>query len=264
MKAQTTMLLRVLGVVMLMNGIAVAAWNVGGTPATTGRRYNSNNNNNNEVVDDSDQPPQPRTGPAASATIPFTRSQFLQQTMTATVATTATLWMGRPGGADAAVAVAAQDEPIIGNAAAGAPSGQSTSVKRTNLSDDELKDIVRADVVQRQFLTNGKLTRSIYDESATFTDEIDTYTMDKWIVGTQRLFVGDKSHVNLVGDIDVNKERIEFRFDEDLMFNLPIVKPVVSLTGKVVLQRSPETGLITSYQEFWDQDVTTVLKSAKL
>ena len=248
---------------MLMNGIAVAAWNVGGTP-TTGRRYSSNNhnsNNNNKKVDDTAQPPQPRTGPAASATIPFTRSQFLQQTMTATVATTATLWMGRPGGADAAVA--AQDEPINGDAAA-TPSGQSTSVKRTNLSDDELKDIVRADVVQRQFLTNGKLTRSIYDETATFTDEIDTYTMDKWIVGTQRLFVGDKSHVNLVGDIDINKERIEFRFDEDLMFNLPIVKPVVSLTGKVVLQRSPETGLITSYQEFWDQDVTTVLKSAKL
>ena len=67
---------------------------------------------------------------------------------------------------------------------------------------------------------------------------------------------------SVVGDIDVHRDRIEFRFDEDLMFNIPF-KPVVSLTGKVVLQRSPDTGLITSYQEFWDQDVATVLKSAK-
>jgi len=48
---------------------------------------------------------------------------------------------------------------------------------------------------------------------------------------------------------------------EDLMFNIPL-KPVVSLTGKVVLVRD-ETGYITSYQEFWDQDTWSVLKTAK-
>ena len=109
-----------------------------------------------------------------------------------------------------------------------------------NLDANELKEIVRHDVEDNKFLANGKLTRSIYDESASFTDEIDTYTMDKWIVGTQRLFVGDQSNVKLVGDIDVKDDRVEFRFDEDLMFNIPFVKPVVRLTGKVVLQRSPE------------------------
>jgi len=55
---------------------------------------------------------------------------------------------------------------------------------------------------------------------------------------------------------------VEFRFDEDLMFRIPL-RPVVTLTGKLVLDRDPETGLITKYQEFWDQDVKTVLKSAK-
>lgn len=87
--------------------------------------------------------------------------------------------------------------------------------------------------------------------------------MDQWIKGTQKLFVGENSQVRLVGDLDVTKEEVAFRFDEDLQFRIPF-RPTVALTGKVVLKRDPNTGLITSYQEFWDQDVATVLKSAKL
>lgn len=142
------------------------------------------------------------------------------------------------------------------------PASAETSAKKTNLSNEALRKIVEHDLVDNSFLATGKLTRDIYDESATFTDEIDTYTLDKWIVGTQRLFVGEKSRVALVGDIDVTSEQVSLRFDEDLMFNIPF-KPVVSLTGKLVLQRDPSTGLITSYREYWDQDVATVLKSAK-
>ena len=55
---------------------------------------------------------------------------------------------------------------------------------------------------------------------------------------------------------------VEFRFDEDLQFNIPL-NPTVALTGKVILERDPETGLIKKYREIWDQDVATVLKSAK-
>lgn len=79
--------------------------------------------------------------------------------------------------------------------------------------------------------------------------------------GTQKLFVGEKSEIRLVGDVQVSPEKVEFRFDEDLMFRIPL-RPTVSLTGKVVLERDAE-GFITSYREFWDQDVWTVLKSAK-
>jgi len=102
----------------------------------------------------------------------------------------------------------------------------------------------------------------VYDESATFTDEIDEYTMDKWIKGTKSLFVASGSRVSLVGDIDVSTKAVSFRFSEDLMFN-KAVKPVCSLSGKVVLERDENTGLITSYREYWDQSVNEVLKTAK-
>eukprot|EP01083_Nonionella_stella_P122990 370339_1 len=62
--------------------------------------------------------------------------------------------------------------------------------KQFNLPPNVIGAIVEKDLVENAFLTNGKLTRSIYDEKATFTDEIDTYTLDKWIKGTARLFVG--------------------------------------------------------------------------
>lgn len=136
--------------------------------------------------------------------------------------------------------------------------------KQYNLAEEDLLKIITEDVTKRQFLATAQLTRSIYDEKATFTDEIDTYTLDKWVKGTQKLFVGDKSRVDLVGDVKfTSPDTIEFRFDEDLMFNLIVAKPTVSLTGKLVLKRDLDTGLIVSYQEFWDQDVSSVLKTAK-
>jgi len=135
--------------------------------------------------------------------------------------------------------------------------------KLYNLPPLEIAAIVQKDVEENAFLTNGKLTRSIYDESATFTDEIDTYKLDQWIKGTQKLFVGPPgSRVALSGPVEASDKEISFRFEEDLMFNIPF-KPVVALSGKVVLERDLNTGLIVSYREFWDQDVTTVLKSAK-
>lgn len=81
--------------------------------------------------------------------------------------------------------------------------------------------------------------------------------------GTSRLFVGPpSSKLDLVGKIQASPTEVSFRFEEDLMFNIPF-RPVVHLTGKVVLEREAGTGLISSYREFWDQDVKTVLKSAK-
>ena len=38
----------------------------------------------------------------------------------------------------------------------------------------------------------------------------------------------------------------------------------VKLTGLVKLVRSPTTGLITSYREYWDQSVGEVLKTARI
>ena len=173
-----------------------------------------------------------------------TRSQFLKTVLTsATAATAATVFPSQ--------------SIAIDNANA------NTNAKQYNLPPNEIAAIVEEDLVKNAFLTNGKLTRSIYDEKATFRDEIDTYGLDQWIKGTSKLFVGPPgSRVSLVGPVEANNKEIVFRFDEDLMFNIPF-KPVVKLTGKVVLGRDETSGLITSYREFWDQDVTTVLKSAK-
>jgi hypothetical protein len=104
--------------------------------------------------------------------------------------------------------------------------------KQLNLSNEDLKKIILSDIVDKSFLVSADITRSVYDESATFTDEIDVYTMDKWVKGTQALFIASGSRVSLVGDVDVTASEVTFRFDEDLMFNIPF-KPVCSLTGKV-------------------------------
>ena len=72
---------------------------------------------------------------------------------------------------------------------------------RLTMSDEELKKIVKEDILKRQFLVTGNLTPEIYKPTATFTDEIDTYKMDQWMKGTQKLFVGEKSDVRLVGDV---------------------------------------------------------------
>lgn len=165
--------------------------------------------------------------------------------------------MSKSSAAIALTSVVAQ-RPAVASDAASAD----IKPKLSGISDEELKRIITKDVVDNQFLVSADITREVYDESANFIDEIDTYPMQKWIIGTKRLFVAEKSRVSLVGDVDVTKDRVEFRFDEDLMFRIPL-RPVVTLTGRVVLERDPDTGLITKYQEFWDQSVGEVLKTAK-
>ena len=239
--------------------VTAAAWSVvplgrssrSTTTTTTTLSISPQHQQNDPRIIQSTTPKRTTDMITTTTTTTTTRRAFLP-TIVATVATatTAILVVG----------------PSTASAVDAAPNTSSTNPNRPfRLSEDELLSIVRDDIVQRQFLVTGNITRSIYDPAATFTDEIDTYEMDQWMIGTQRLFVGDRSQVRLVNDkvTLTSPTTIEFLFDEDLMFNLPIFKPVVSLTGKVVLTRDPETGLVTSYREYWDQDVLTVLKSAK-
>jgi len=173
-----------------------------------------------------------------------TRSTFLQKSLLA--ATSSLLCLSAPPLASASTSAAAALEP-----------------KQTGLSPEKIAAIVESDMVDRSFLTTGDLTRSIYAESATFRDEIDTYKLEAWMKGTAKLFVGPpSSNTNLVGGVESSATEVSFRFEEDLMFRIPL-RPVVHLTGRVVLEREEGTGLIKSYREFWDQDVGTVLKSAK-
>ena len=43
-----------------------------------------------------------------------------------------------------------------------------------------------------------------------FKDEIDTYTLDKWIKGTPALFVGSLSHVDIVGEVEATDAEVRF------------------------------------------------------
>ena len=152
--------------------------------------------------------------------------------------------------------------PAIALPAVASAAADSTK-KRTNLSPLEMAAAVKADITERQFLVTGQLSRDLYDESCMFKDEIDTYTLDKWIKGTSALFVGSLSHVDIVGEVEATDAEVRFRFDEVLAFNFPLIKPKVPLTGTLVLTRGKD-GLITDYNEIWDTDVATTLSKAYL
>ena len=51
------------------------------------------------------------------------------------------------------------------------------------------------------------------------------------------------------GHSQADEKQVEFRFDEDLCFNIPF-KPTVTVTGRCVLTRDPQSGLIVKYREY--------------
>ena len=130
------------------------------------------------------------------------------------------------------------------------------------LTDDQLAQIITEDLMQRRFLVTGNLTPHIYQPTATFTDAISTYDMDYWRKGTPRLFFDDES-LRLLGDVHVSPDRVEFRYDGNFVFRIPFLYPTLYLSGTVVLTRDAESGLISSYREIWDEDVLSVLKTAR-
>jgi|MDTB01.2.fsa_nt_gb hypothetical protein len=134
--------------------------------------------------------------------------------------------------------------------------------KLVNAQPAELETIVTGDIEERQALITADFTRSIYSEEATFKDEIDTYPIDKYVQGTKALFVPEKSHVDLLGEVKADKDLITFKFQEVLCFNIPVIQPRVSLSGYVELFRDKKDGLITRSVEHWDQPVKDVLKTA--
>ena len=142
-------------------------------------------------------------------------------------------------------------------------SGQDkTTPKAKNLPPKELAKRVERDLVENQFLATANFDRTLYDESCTFQDEIDTYELDKFIKGTSKLFVADRSHVDLTSPVTASNESVEFAFKEDLCFNIPF-RPTVFVSGRVVLERDPSSGLFVKYREYWDQKPNDVLRGAR-
>ena len=142
-------------------------------------------------------------------------------------------------------------------------SGQDkTTPKAKNLPPKELAKRVEKDLVENQFLATANFDRTLYDEACTFQDEIDTYELDKFIKGTSKLFVADRSHVDLTSPVTATSDSVEFKFKEDLCFNIPF-KPTVFVSGRVVLTRDPSSGLFVKYREYWDQKPNDVLRAAR-
>ena len=136
------------------------------------------------------------------------------------------------------------------------------STKLTNLSPVDISKIVAADITDRQALITADFTRSIYSEKATFQDEIDIYPINQYVTGTKALFNAANSHVDLVGSVTASAAEVNFRFKETLAFNVPF-NPKVTLSGRVVLTRDENDGLVTASREYWDQSVNDVLKTVK-
>ena len=142
-------------------------------------------------------------------------------------------------------------------------SGQdATTPKAPKLPPKDLAKRVERDLVEHQFLATANFDRTLYDEACTFQDEIDTYELEKFIQGTSKLFVADRSRVDLTSPVTASNDSVEFAFEEDLCFNIPF-RPTVFVSGRVVLTRDLDTGLFVRYREYWDQKPNDVLRGAK-
>ena len=245
--------------------------------------WNSNSNNNSH--DTSTTTTSISSSTTTSSTSSSTRRSAIARLASvsvsaAAVATNRVLWPPQ-----SALANDESDHETTSTSTGAATAATAPVLLKLELSDQDLLDaIVATDLVANQFLVSGKLTRAFYDETALFADEIDTYTLDQWIKGTSRLFDASRSRVELVpnsarvvpGATNNNNNNntptsnttntvLQFQFVEYLCFNIPLIKPIAYLSGTLFLERSPTTGLITSYREKWDQDANTVVtKNSKL
>ena len=141
--------------------------------------------------------------------------------------------------------------------------------KLWNLSNEELSDIIVRDGREKQFLFTADLTREIYDESCMFCDGSDldgSYPIDAWVRGCRFLFDSNESSSRIIEDtLRVSSHRVVFTFEEELQFNmipsfLRRSLRRISLTGSVIMDRDPQTGLIVQYQEVWDQSLGQLMK----
>jgi hypothetical protein len=135
--------------------------------------------------------------------------------------------------------------------------------KRYNLPNDELADIIKRDCRERQFLFTADMTRAIYDDAATFKDGSDidgSYPLDAWVRGCKLLFDARRSQCKILEHtLSVTDQKVWFRFTETLTFKT-MLQPRVYLTGTVVMKRDPESGLIVTYEEKWDQDMNEIFR----
>lgn len=149
---------------------------------------------------------------------------------------------------------------------AGLPT-RATGEKQHNLSNDQLANVIQNDVSDNNVLVTADMTRSIYDDKCTFKDgsNLDgSYPMEPWVLGCRMLFHSEHSVSRIVDQtLHVTEAFATFRFEGELQFRGPF-SPRVHLAGRILMKRSRQTGLIVSYEEFWDDNVMDIVKNAQL
>ena len=139
------------------------------------------------------------------------------------------------------------------------------AAKLLHLSNQAMADIILSDCRDRQFLYTANLTREIYHDACQFKDgsNLDgSYPLEAWVRGCQFLFDATASHCRILPHtLRVTDRAVSFRFAETLAFNTPSRhRPRVHITGTVHMKRDAETGLVVSYEEDWDQDLTEIFR----
>jgi hypothetical protein len=140
------------------------------------------------------------------------------------------------------------------------------TLKQRNLPDQEILKIIEEDLSKRQALNTADFTRSIYSEDCLFQDEISTYPLPEYIRGTKALFSPLESHTDLIGSVFIETDASNHRFvsasfKEKLAFNLPLIQPKVTLSGRLKLSLNNEN-LIVYSREYWNENVWKVLSTA--
>ena len=151
--------------------------------------------------------------------------------------------------------------PIAAHGPPASALGSAADKKRTGLSPTDIAAVVTSDVEERKFMVTADFDRTVYSEKCTFTDETNSFEINKFVSGTEKLFVGSASSLRLTSPVVATADAIDFTFAEELVFNIPL-KPIVSLTGRMHMTRDSD-GLIDSYREYWDGGVSGVLKTAR-
>eukprot|EP00899_Mesostigma_viride_P011470 jgi/Mesvir1/20323/Mv19913-RA.1 len=136
--------------------------------------------------------------------------------------------------------------------------------KLKNQPLETIAKILKQDIIERDYLVTGRLTREIYDENCTFADPTANFGpgLQRFLDGVDRLFYKPGCSLELVGDVKIlDSKTIEARWKEVASFNVWL-HPKTYYGGKSTLTLNDEN-LVVFHQETWDLSPLDIYKTAK-
>ncbi|XP_024402350.1 uncharacterized protein [Physcomitrium patens] len=134
-----------------------------------------------------------------------------------------------------------------------------TEGKQTNLSVEQVKEIIENDIRKGQYYVTGNLTPSIYRDNCKFTDPTTVVTgVNKYVAAVRLLFDPDLSQQELLS-IDVTGPRtIEVNWRLGGYLKLPWKPHITPYEGSTRYTLGDD-GLIESHDETWNISLLTAL-----